>query len=220
MIPFRFFSTHEQLSKAVKQELIHYIKRPGALMLSGGSTPYKIYATLKKEEVTVHPERQFFLSDERYVEELSPLNNGHNLLPMLTELEATHQFMPVQTALPIEKAAHLYEQHLTSFEELDFGLLGIGTDGHTAGLFSIEQAKETNTQVSCTIPRPDQLNGLSVSASFIQRIQRIILIATGENKRAILRQLRENPSSIPAGIILKAHSNATVWTDLSEKDIC
>ena len=220
MIAFRFFSTHEHLSNAVKQELIDHIKKPGALMLSGGSTPYQIYGTLKKEEVTLHPERTFFLSDERYVEAHSPLNNGHNLLPMLEELQAMHQFIPVQTSLPLEKAARVYEEHLLSFDNLDLGLLGIGTDGHTAGLFTIEQATEQNTCVSCAMPRPDQLDGISVSASFIQRVERIILIATGESKRAILKELRENPTAIPAGRILQAHPNAAVWTDLSEKDLC
>ena len=99
-------------------------------------------------------------------------------------------------------------------------MLGIGTDGHTAGLFTIAQATEQNTCVSCAMPRPDQLDGISVSASFIQRVERIILIATGESKRAILKELRENPAAIPAGRILQAHPNAAVWTDLSEKDLC
>ena len=108
-------------------------------MLSGGSTPYQIYGLLK-EEVTLHPQRKFFLSDERYVGAHSPLNNGHNLLPMPEELQATHQFIPVQTSLPIEEAARVYEEHLLSFDNLDLGLLGIGiNDGYTVGLFLSEQ---------------------------------------------------------------------------------
>ena len=106
-----------------------------------------------------------------------------------------HQFIPVQTSLPIEKAARVYEEHLLSFDNLDLGLLGIGTDGHTAGLFTIEQATEQNTCVSCAMPRPDQLDGISVSASFIQRVERIILIATGESKNAILKRAKGKPHS-------------------------
>ncbi|OUX37803.1 MAG: hypothetical protein CBE26_02430 [Kiritimatiellaceae bacterium TMED266] len=215
MLLFRSFSSPEELTHHLVDILKSQLQEPGQIMLSGGSTPYKTYNQLTKQPFQVHPECHLFLSDERCVPSSSPKNNGYNLQPMLEGLQCTSQFIPVRTELNAETATKQFAKEIEPFRQPALGLLGIGSDGHTAGIFSSEHAHDTSPQTALHTDRPDGLHGISVSATFIHRIQRILLIATGENKREILTTLQHQPETIPAGIILQHHPQAEVWTDLT-----
>jgi 6-phosphogluconolactonase/glucosamine-6-phosphate isomerase/deaminase len=43
--------------------------------------------------------------------------------------------------------------------------------------------------------------------------RRLVFLATGENKRLILRELSRRPEDFPAGRIMVAHPAAEIWTD-------
>jgi 6-phosphogluconolactonase len=215
MLLFRSFSSQEKLTQHLADMLKSYLQKPGQIMLSGGSTPYKTYNQLAKQPLQVHPECQLFLSDERYVPSSSPKNNAHNLQSMLKGLQCASQFIPVRTELNAETATEQFAKEIEPFQQPALGLLGIGSDGHTAGIFSAEHAHNTSPQTALHTDRPDGLHGISVSATFIHRIQRILLIATGENKREILTTLQHQPETIPTGIILQHHPQTEVWTDLT-----
>jgi len=185
-------------------------------MLSGGSTPYTIYNRLAAEPCPVHTDRKLFLSDERMAPFDSDKNNAHNLEPMLQALNCADRFIRVDTSLPRAEAAGKFAADLEPLKKVDLGFLGMGTDGHTAGFFTKEQARlKSGGSITLHTDRPDGMEGVSVSPAFFSRINRIILLVTGESKRPIIETLLRTPESIAAGIALSDHANVELWTDLA-----
>ncbi len=183
-------------------------------MLSGGTTPYAIYNRLAAAPCPVHPNRTLFLSDERMVSADSPSNNAGNLMSMLEALECKDRFIRVDTGLPIDEASARFARDLEVLNTIDLGFLGMGTDGHTAGFFTPEQAHRKNGALTLHADRPDGMQGVSVTPVVFQRAERIILLVTGEAKRGIINTLLNEPETIPAGIALAGHPHVELWTDI------
>lgn len=78
---------------------------------------------------------------------------------------------------------------------LDLVLLGMGTDGRTAGLFPHSGAlQETHHRVVAhRVPGTDTWHA-TMTAPFINRARQIILLVTGAEKAACLREVLEGPS--------------------------
>ena len=214
MIKTRIFETIEDLLVETVELLRKTMATPGNLMLSGGSTPYVVYNRLAASPCPVHSGRRLFLSDERMVPLESEKNNAHNLMPMLRALHCEDRFIRVETALPIDEAATRFEADLLPLSTIDLGFLGMGNDGHTAGFFTREQANLKSGPLTLSTDRPDGMRGVSVTPAFFNRVERIILLVTGESKRDIINTLLTDPESIPAGIALADHPNVELWTDI------
>ncbi|MDH3982538.1 MAG: 6-phosphogluconolactonase, partial [Kiritimatiellaceae bacterium] len=161
-----------------------------------------------------HPERKLFLSDERMEPFDSHLNNAHNLEPMLNALNCADRFIRVDTTLSRSEAAATFATDLQPLEKMDLGFLGMGSDGHTAGLFTSEQANLKTGSLTLHTDRPDGMQGVSVTPAFFQRLEKIILLVTGESKQEIIHTLLTAPQTIPAGIALSGHQNIEIWTDI------
>ncbi|MDF7801538.1 6-phosphogluconolactonase [Pontiellaceae bacterium B1224] len=213
MIKIRTFETTEKLILQTLELLRTTLPTPGNLMLSGGSTPYVIYNRLAAAPCLVHPQRNLFLSDERMQPFSSPKNNAHNLLPLLQGLNCHGQFLQVDTTLSAQAAAEHFAEGLERMQSVDLGFLGMGDDGHTAGFFTPEQAR-IQDRLTLHTDRPDGMQGVSVTPALFQRVEKIILLVTGESKRDIINTLVTDPQSIPAGIALADHPNAELWTDI------
>lgn len=214
MIKSRIFETTEALILETEELLRQTLAAPGNLMLSGGSTPYVVYNRLAAAPCPVHPDRKLFLSDERLVPFESAKNNASNLMPMLRALECEDRFIRIDTGLPIAASARRFETDLGPMASVDLGFLGMGDDGHTAGFFTPEQAKMDAGPLVLHTNRPDGMQGISVTPAFLKRIGHIVLLVTGESKRAIIQTLLTAPQTIPAGIALAGHSCVEMWTDL------
>lgn len=214
MIQTRTFKNTYNLITETEALLRDTLAVPGNLMLSGGSTPYVVYNRLAAAPCPVHPERRLFLSDERMEPFDSDKNNAHNLMPMLEALECEDRFIRVDTTLPIAEAAQQFETDLQPLGSTDLGFLGIGNDGHTAGFFTPEQANVKDGPLTLYTDRPDGMQGVSVTAAFFKRVERIILLVTGESKRAIINTLLIAPETIAAGTALADHPNVELWTDV------
>lgn len=210
----RIFENTETLISAIESLLRDTMAAPGNLMLSGGSTPYAVYNRFAESPCPVHPARKIFLSDERMQPLDSDRNNAYNLMSMLKALDCEDRFIRVDTRLPVEKAAQEFESSLQSMENVDLGLLGMGTDGHTAGFFALEQASLKTGPLTLYTDRPDGMQGVTVSPAFIHRVERIIVLVSGESKRNIIHTLLTRPETIAAGIALIGHPNTEIWTDI------
>jgi 6-phosphogluconolactonase len=214
MITIHPFQSTEALIAHTTELLRETFATPGNLMLSGGSTPYVVYNRLAASPCPVHPDRRLFLSDERMEPFESEKNNAHNLMPMLQSLKCEDRFIRVDTTLPIDEAAARFSTDLEPLETIDLGFLGMGNDGHTAGFFTPEQANLKNGALTLHTDRPDGMRGVSVTPALFKRVDRIILLVTGEPKRDIINTLLTAPETIAAGIALADHPNVELWTDL------
>jgi 6-phosphogluconolactonase/glucosamine-6-phosphate isomerase/deaminase len=215
MITKRIFETTDALILETEALLRKTLGTPGNLMLSGGSTPYVVYNRLAAAPCPVHPRRNLFLSDERMEPFSSEKNNAHNLLPLLQSLDCHGHFLQVDTKLSPRAAAARFEEGLARMASVDLGLLGMGGDGHTAGFFTKQQANLKDGPLALYTDRPDGMQGVSITPAFLKRVERIILLITGESKREIINTLLTAPQTIPAGIALANHPNVELWTDLN-----
>ena len=214
MIKTRVFENINGLVDQTAELLRQTLATPGSLMLSGGSTPCVVYNRLAASPCPVHSGRRLFLSDERWVPFDSEKNNAHNLMPMLRALQCEGRFIRVDTALPIDEAAARFAADLEPLETIDLGFLGMGDDGHTAGFFTPQQAGLKSGALTLHTDRPDGMRGVSVTPALFKRVERIILLVTGESKREIINTLLTEPGSIPSGIALADHPNVELWTDI------
>lgn len=214
MIKINLFKDSDSLIAETEALLRKTIATPGNLMLSGGSTPYVIYNRIAAAPCPVHSDRRLFLSDERMQPFESDKNNANNLMPMLKALNCEDRFIRVDTTLPVAEAAHKFESDLQPLKKIDLGFLGMGGDGHTAGFFTPEQANLKDGPLTLSTDRPDGMQGVSVTAAFFKRVERIILLVTGESKRDIINTLLTAPETIAAGIALADHPNVKLWTDV------
>ena len=215
MIKTRIFENTEALIAETAGLLRQTLATPGNLMLSGGSTPYVVYNRLAASPCPVHAGRRLFLSDERMEPFDSEKNNAHNLMPMLRALKCEDRFMRIETALPIHQAANRFDADLQLLESIDLGFLGMGSDGHTAGFFTPEQANLKSGPLTLSTDRPDGMRGISVTPAFLKRVERIILLVSGESKREIINTLLNEPGTIASGIALADHPAVELWTDIS-----
>ena len=112
------------------------------LALAGGTTPRKLYKILATAEGIDWRHVEIFFGDERMVELDHPDSNyrmaRETLLDQVPIPPA--QVHAVPTHLPVEEAAAAYEATLRQVlgqtePRLDWALLGMGPDGHTASIF-------------------------------------------------------------------------------------
>lgn len=115
------------------------VDRKSVLYLSGGTTPKELYAKLAKEEILTPG--AVGLVDERYGEKFHTNSNEKMIrdtgfLRYLQMLDISF-YSILQAELSREETAIEYDAKLRSLQSTfpkHIGILGIGADGHTAGL--------------------------------------------------------------------------------------
>jgi 6-phosphogluconolactonase len=179
--------------------------------LSGGATPRPVYAALAEGENLNWSRWQIFWSDERTVPPTSPDSNyrmaKETLLdPLARRNQAPRVVVRLAGEGDPEAAAAAYEcaVHETvpanpqsgagSLPRFDLLLLGIGADGHTASLFPHTPALDETERLVVANPVP-QLDTTRLTFTFplINAARRIVVLATGAGKAAVLRDIFKGP---------------------------
>jgi 6-phosphogluconolactonase/glucosamine-6-phosphate isomerase/deaminase len=147
--------------------------------------------------------------------EACPTPNGQN-------------FIRVQTELPIESAAQAFDETLSRIQSVPFGLLGLGADGHTASLFNLQDAalRDERLAVAVGVEEASSLflqrqdaaatftsKRISVTPTLLHKVEKILILATGADKKAMIQTLLEKPETIPSGVALAGHPHVEIWTD-------
>jgi 6-phosphogluconolactonase len=213
----RVFPDLDTLSRAAADESFRVMQSAiaergrFAVALAGGHTPAKMYVLWAREHIhdaeipwdRVH----LFWSDERYVPSDDPLSNyrmtKETLLAHVPIPPANVHPMPTEIAPP-DKAAAAYEADLRQFfgpepPEFDLQLLGLGVEGHVASLFPgspvLEEKKAWVAAVTAPAEPPLRL---TLTPVVLNRARNTFFLVAGENKRAILAALRNEPDSKPS----------------------
>jgi len=205
-IKLHVFQNTETLHTAVLELFTKHLPHPGGLMLSGGNTPLDIYHRIPDGKV----EATLFLSDERYVLDNDSSSNYGNIRSCFADAK----FIRVETEFPLQMAADRFHDALRTLKEIPLGLLGLGTDGHTASLFSLEDAALRDSRLAIPVKKTEKPDRISVTPTLLNHIDRIIILATGEAKREVIRKLLNKPETIPAGVALADHPNVELWTNI------
>lgn len=189
------------------------------VVLAGGSTPRGVYSLLAGDgslRAAIPWEKvHFFFGDERHVPPDHPESNfrmANEVLLSKVAVPADHVHRIRGEEPDARKAAEEYEGVLRSFSrlkpgeipELDFILLGMGADGHTASLFpGTEALKERKRLVVANWVPGLNAYRLTMTLPLLNKARYVLFLVTGEEKAETLRKvLEEKPNeALPAGLI-------------------
>lgn len=224
----RVFADPAEVARHAGEELLRRaqaaISQKGrfTLMLSGGSTPKRLYQYLAQKALTpellksLWPQTHFFWGDERTVPADHADSNyrlaWENFLSKLKLPEANIHRMKGESADPAKAAAD-YEASLREFFKLgpgelprfDLVFLGMGPDGHTASLFPGRDASlELGRLAVASWVAKFNTHRLTLTPAVFNHAACVIFLVTGEDKAETLEQILNcGPSSerYPAQLI-------------------
>ncbi len=189
--------------------------------LSGGSTPEKLYALLATPENAARVQWDsvyVFMGDERFVpstDENSNFGKAQASLLSHVPIPASNLFpMPTPPVVTdLADGARRYVSTLSTFWELpdltnppvlDFVIMGLGEDGHTASLFPGNPSLDTvrNWVVGSppgTLPPP--VDRLTLTLPVFNAARQTVFLVSGAKKAEAVQDVLENhptPSVRPA----------------------
>jgi glucosamine-6-phosphate deaminase len=240
-IPTRVCAQAEQASAAVADEIAVLVrqraadKKPCVLGLATGSTPIGVYAEL----VRLHREEGLSLAnvvtfnlDEYFPMQPFELQSYRRFMREhlfdLVDIRPENARVPDGT-IPVEQVAdycRTYEQQIKAAGGLDLQLLGIGRTGHI-GFNEPGSPADSRTRLIALdrVTRMDAASdffgeehvprrAITMGVGTILESRRIIMMAFGEGKAAVVAQAVEGPvTQTVAASFLQNHPNALVVLD-------
>ncbi len=165
------------------------------LVVAGGTTPLATYRILKNVETDWRAWHIFF-GDERCLPERDKERNSH----MVYDAWLNHIDIPPRNIHSIKSelgpviASNLYTDEISNYLPFDLTLLGMGEDGHTASLFPGHiQPRNILVAPVYDAPKPPT-ERVSLSHLALKQSQHIVLMITGENKQAAMKQWEQGES--------------------------
>jgi 6-phosphogluconolactonase len=118
----------------------------------------------------------------------------------------------------LEAAAAEYDRVLDRElhgEPLDLAIVGVGEDGHVAGLFAGHPALDELTRVAAVHDAPRApTRRLTMTLSFLVSTTEIWVVALGERKRAIVQAAASRVTgNTPVQLLLRHAGHVTIFTD-------
>ena len=176
--------------------------------MSGGSTPGPAYEAASELEPDWSAVELWF-ADERCVPSDDERSNfklvRERLLERLERQPAVHR---IRGELPAAEAADLYDRELRGVT-LDFALLGIGPDGHTASLFPKAPALDELERRAVAVPRAD-VDRVTLTLPVLRGSAEVAFLAVGADKAdAIRRAFIDPPSLATPAIVVRSAAGIT-----------
>lgn len=183
------------------------------LALSGGNTPLLLYERLMYDadyRQLPWQRTHLWLVDERVV----PPEDERSNFRIINEIIVAHSGIPREQVHPIpalsETADEEYEAQLREVlqwrppgeDRLDFVLLGMGADGHTASLFPFNDAlaEEERLVRAVNAPSADPSRRVTMTYPLINGARVIAVLVSGAAKAPMLRRVasgRESREELP-----------------------
>jgi 6-phosphogluconolactonase len=184
------------------------------LCLSGGSTPKPVYETLATRDdfldILGTTGIELWIGDERDVPPDSPYRNGSMIVdafgPAMKAVRShkgeQHELhINLWPALPPAEASTLYSSTLEAKIDKagDFccTILGIGADGHTAGLFTLADAERDAPAAFPTHAPAYPESRMTLSAPILKRSGHIVLLVKGADKSDIVKNAANGIGNYP-----------------------
>ncbi len=240
-IPTRVFPTAEEVSVAVARDIAALIgaraaeRRTCVLGLATGSTPMTVYAELvrlhRTEGLSFRNVVTFNL-DEYFPIQPAALQSYHRFMHEHlfdhVDIEPANIHVPDGTIAAAEVAQYSrdYERAIRDAGGIDLQILGIGRTGHV-GFNEPGSGADSRTRL-ITLDRVTRLDAASdfsgvefvprraitMGVGTILEARRLVLIAFGEHKAAVVAQAIEGPVTPKvAASYLQQHPNAEVVLD-------
>ncbi|WP_027377077.1 6-phosphogluconolactonase [Kaistella palustris] len=174
-------------------------------VLSGGSSPKKLYALLASEKFRSRfdwDKIYFFFGDERFVPEGNPERNSlmaENALFKPLAIKNSNIFKVDTTGTPEESAQKYAEMIAKHFGEkpieFDLNLLGLGDNSHTASLFpNTSVLHENEATIRSVYVEEVQMERITMTAPLINRSRNIAFLVFGAGKSEAVFHILEDQS--------------------------
>ncbi|GLV48900.1 6-phosphogluconolactonase [Thermus sp. LT1-2-5] len=202
------FSSPQSALEAALAWLLSQLTRGQNGVLAGGETPLPLYRALAR--LAPHYTGVLLLSDERW---LPPSDPGTNLQKVAQALgPLASRLLPFPLGMPPEEARDWMEQRLAPHLPLDFALLGIGEDGHTASLFPGSRALVSSRLVEVVQgSKPPPLR-LTLTPQAFRGTREVLFLALGAGKRQALLRLAQG-EDLPPLRVAQVAEEARLFTD-------
>ena len=170
-------------------------KKRFSLVLTGGESPIRLYKFLAKNKKIPWSKIDFFISDERYVNETSK-NSNINMCKkyLLNKIKISNkQIYKISTNhKKIYNSVNDYNNKIKKYffnkkVSFDLILLGIGNDGHIASLFNNNIKKKSNKNIISV--KKEDFYRISLTLKCINNSKAIFLWAPGKEKKQIVRKI-------------------------------
>ena len=180
------------------------------LVLSGGSTPEKLYALLAQPERSAAIDWlnvSLFFGDERFVSAEDPASNfgmaRRSLLGGINVPTAQVFAMPTDEESPAKVAAAYSRELGRAFGQtpdsappprFDLVLLGLGDDGHTASLFEGKDSLHvTDKWVTWSSPGvlPPLVDRITLTYPVLNATREVVFLVAGQKKADVLQEVLE-----------------------------
>lgn len=229
----RIYETVDELLEALADRIVVLanvaidVKGAFTLVLSGGSSPKRLYELLASDAYRYlidWTKVYFFFGDERYVplshSESNALMAKKSLFDPL-EIPKSNIFT-VDTRLPPEQAAAAYagtlKKHFKHRSiEFDCILLGLGGNAHTASLFPYTAVLfDPEATVRAVFVEELGAYRITFTAPLINQANEIIFLVYGANKAVAVKQIlgtERNIGKYPAQLIDPDHGSVYWYID-------
>lgn len=222
----------QKTAEFVSQELEKYLSHGSSLLLlSGGSVSSDVVLPLIRllDNLSSLQNLHIALVDERYGEPFHEQSNqlllkNTGLFDFLEKKKTSAVFPLGMAGESMTQIGQMYDKKLTELFEISqgriIGILGIGEDGHTAGIKPQENPeayRQLFDQDTLVVEYThSDFQRITLSPKGIELLTTIVVYAKGEKKRPALVKLlsakAEEVYKYPA-LMLKKHLNCHVFTD-------
>ncbi|HVC36530.1 MAG TPA: 6-phosphogluconolactonase [Candidatus Dormibacteraeota bacterium] len=202
---------------ALSQRLIKELGTKKVLwVVSGGSNIAASVAIIRLIPEKLTANLTILLADERYGEPGHHHSNFRQLNDAGFESHQATMLHPLAEGLNLQETVNRYQELVArAFEHANIiiGQLGIGTDGHIAGILPHSPAVEADGLITSyqTIP----YSRLTLTFSALRQLDAVYVLAFGENKLTTLHKLEVEDLSLAEqpSQILKQLKEAYIFND-------
>ena len=192
------------------------------LVLSGGRTPqpvHRLLATTYRERIDWARTHLWFGDERCVMVDDAQSNYGMAKAALIDHVpipaESVHALpggmIPGRGALQAEEALRAHAEAMGEGPLFDVVMLGAGPDGHTASLFPGARALEVTDRMVINTAAPEGFpvrDRLTMTLPVLGSGRLVLMLATGEDKRAALREAYER-GELPVGRV--RGRERTVW---------
>ena len=192
------------------------VKRPSSVLLPGGQSPLAFYSKLKLSTIEWDG-ISIMATDERIVPMSSSDSNTGMIKRELVDRIKRNQKPELITPFPeyndnIENALNEISNSLKN-KLPDAAFLGMGSDGHTAGIFNVNTKEE---YCYCIKNSYEPYQRITVSMNVLMNIPHLIFFITGIKKKMLTQVLSKGNKTDPTPtsfLLLNGYGQKTIICD-------